>query len=186
MNIQYILIVLLFLLIVFTYIIEYKRGFWELFNLFLRPKNFATLSAKEAMERECKSNIGFKERCEKDENWKIEQLKGFKEQFFESAQQLRSRIYFAFLTVALTLLCASGIAYIAADLISISSSTLSIVQTASAFLILWAIVGKLGYPIQTMGGESVPEIMDKFWFIILNIVGIFFLFFTQFYSFFKK
>jgi hypothetical protein len=141
---------------------------------------------KELWEKECKSNIGLKERCEKDENWKNEQLKRFKEQFLESTLRLRERIWFAFITVALTLLCAAGIAYIAAGLIPISSSTLSIIQIASAFLILWAIIGQLGYSIQTIGGESMPEVMDKFWFIVLNIIGIFSLFFTQFYSFFKK
>jgi hypothetical protein len=138
------------------------------------------------MKRECTTNIGFKERCEKDEKYKAEQIENFKKQFAESTQKLRNRIYFAFVTVLLTLLCALGIAYIAAGLTSIPSNMLSIIQVLSAFLILWAIIGQLGYSIETIGGESIPENIDKFWFMVLNIIGIFSLFFAQFYSFFKK
>jgi hypothetical protein len=46
---QYILIVSLFLLIVFTYIIHYRDGLSFLLNFLLRPKTFVALSAKRAM-----------------------------------------------------------------------------------------------------------------------------------------
>ncbi|MDP3041844.1 MAG: hypothetical protein Q8N62_03815 [Candidatus Omnitrophota bacterium] len=183
---QYVLIASIILIVVLVYAFKYRDGFWFLFNFLLRPKTFAALSAKRAVEKECKSNISFKENCEKNEKWKNEQLARFDDQFFKSTHELRDRICFAFITVVLTLACALGVAYIAADLISISSIKLSIIQVVSAFLLMWAIIGQLGYSIQTIGGESMPEIIDKFWFIILNIVGIFSLFFAQFYSFFKK
>lgn len=183
---QYALIASIILIIAVIYAFAYRQSLWCILNLFLRPKAFIALTVEDIMKRECSTNMGFKERCEKDEKWKVEQIERFKKQFSESTQKLRNRIYFAFVIVLLTLLCALGIAYIAAGLIFLSSNTLLFIQLASAFLILWAIIGQMGYPIQTIAGESIPENIDKFWFIFLNIIGIFSLLFTQFYSFFKK
>ena len=56
----------------------------------------------------------------------------------------------------------------------------------SGALILWALIGVLGWPIQTYGGDTLPETINNFWFIFLNVVGSLFLFFTYFYSVFKN
>lgn len=185
-NLQYILIGVFVLLVLIFFVYKYRGGPRDLFNLFFRPKSFAADSAEDSIKRECKTNTAFKERWEIDAKWKNETIKEYKNRFLEDAQKLRSRILFGFVTVMLTLLCALGIAYILAGLISIPSSWLSIIQIVSAFFILWAIIGKLGYPIQTIAGGSIPEITDDFCYIVLNIAGIFALFFTQFYSFFKR
>lgn len=185
-NLQYILIVSFVSIIALVYICIYRQSLRHLLNLFFCPNYLAVLSAEEAVKRECKSNEGFADRCNKEPEWKNEQMERFTKQFSDSVRKLRGRIFKAFIIVALILLCAFGIAYVAAGLTSITPGALSIIQIVSAFLILWGIIGLLGYSIQTIAGESIPETLDYFWFLFLNAMGIFSLFFTQFYSFFKK
>jgi len=102
----------------------------------------------------------------------------------ESFKKLSNSIYQGFMTVLITLGSALAAAYLLV-VFDIPSYVLTTMQIISAFSILWAIVGKLGYPIQTIGGTTLPEAIDNFWFIFLNVIGIFCLFFTQFYSLFK-
>lgn len=165
---------------------KHRQNFCYLINLIFFPRKFTTISAEEAIKKECKTNIGFKERYNQDEKWKNEQIASFNEQFLNSTQQLRNSIYQAFITVLITLFSAWAVAYLLALVILIPPNVLSIVQMSSAFLILWAIVGKLGYPIKTIGGESLPENVDNLWFIFLNVIGIFCLFLAQFYTFLKS
>lgn len=181
------LIVATAIVVIFIWRIKmHRKNLLCLLSLFLNRDKFITLSVESAIKRECESNSAFKERYEKDIAWKDKQVEDFKKQFSESTVFLRKSIRLAFITVALTSLSAVGLSYLFVGLIAISSNMLLFMQIISAFVILWSTVGKLGYPIETIGGQSLPEEMNKYWFIFLNVIGIFFLFFSQSYSFFKK
>ena len=110
----------------------------------------------------------------------------FSKQSTDSSQKLKDSIVQAFFTVFLTLLSAFLLAHILVNYTSFSTGLLMGIQVASGLFILWAIVGKLGSSIQTWDGQTLPETIDNFWNIFLNVIGIFCLSFAQFYNFFKK
>lgn len=182
----YILGLTAFLIIVTWRVYPHKINLWHLLNLFLPTETFVDLSVKDAIKREYKSNAAFKERCEKDENYKSQRIAEFRAQFSESTHVLRTHIKSALTTVFFTLLCAVILAFSLSGLFTIPQGIVQGLQILSAFLILFAIVGQLGYSIETIGGQSLPETMDKYWYVIVNIGGMFLLFFSLFYGFFKK
>ena len=75
-------------------------------------------------------------------------------------------LVFAVFVVAL-LSAMIGHRYYSAWLLKISPWT----QIASAFLILWAVLGQLGFEIETWDGNSLPERINKYWFRILMVFG---------------
>jgi len=184
-NLSYILVAGVVLGVIVAAIVQYRKGIWHLLNFFFRPNVFADIAAEDVVRINMKDK-NFKEKWETNEQWKTERIKEDKERFLKSTYKLRGRIRYAFNIVALTALCAFGIAYISAGTISISENILLLMQLISAFMILWSIIGQLGFPIQTFSGETLPENIDKLWFFILNIFGIFLLCFTQIYGYFRK
>jgi len=60
-----------------------------------------------------------------------------------------------------------------------------ILQIISACLILWGILGRLGWSIQTWKAETLPEKVNEFWFRLVTIIGIFVLMLTLFSGLFK-
>lgn len=152
------------------------------FDLIFRPETFIELSVTDAMERNCENDPNFKERCSKDEKYVKQRTLELRVQFLKSTEKLRLSMWEAFLTVFLTLVCAGLLAFgVPGSLLP--KALIAGLQMLSAFLILFALVGKLGYPIQTLAGETLPEMMDNYCYILTNIGGMFLLFFTQFYSF---
>ncbi len=102
-----------------------------------------------------------------------------------SSDEVKNSIWRAFLTVGKILFFALGAAYCFSKF-TISDDVISVTQIISAFLILWALIGKLGWSIQTIGGQTPMEKANDFWFLVLNTIGIFCLFFSQFYIFLHK
>jgi len=54
---------------------------------------------------------------------------------------------------------------------------------SSAFLLLWAVLGLLGWEIQTIAGGTLPELANKAWYRTLHIIGMYLLFIAIFQSF---
>jgi len=53
------------------------------------------------------------------------------------------------------------------------------IQLSSGAFILWSVLGKLGWEIQTWKGESPAEKWNKWIFRVLNCIGMFFLFISS-------
>ena len=162
---QYLLLVGIAILAITKHIPNFKY----LLNLFFNHKKFIDLAIEETIKT--KSNT--------------EKIETLEEQFSESTQKLKNSIYEAFWTVLRTLGFAWLIACVITNSIFNPFYLPLILQIVSAFFILWALVGKLGYPIRTWNGNTLPERIDNFWFIFLNVIGILLLFSIQFYSFYK-
>jgi hypothetical protein len=184
----YILEATLFLIILVCRVPKHIHSIWHFLMLMVSKNKFIDITVKDTIKKECVTNAAFRERYNKnDEKWIKEQTDRLKEQFADSAQQLRNSIKQAAYTVFLTLVCAFLLAHILVGMkfASISEIYLIIIQAMSAFFILWAIVGQSGRRIETWNGCTLPENIDKFWYIFLNVIGIFCLFFVQFYNFLK-
>jgi hypothetical protein len=52
-------------------------------------------------------------------------------------------------------------------------------QLIGGALVLWAVWGLLGFEIQTFGGVSTPEVVNKWLFRILNGIGMFLVFISS-------
>ena len=172
---------LLLFVIAVPFILKHKHNFQHLLNLFLNHEKFTDSAVEEAIKNECETIPGLKENYDKNEKWRDERIATHREDFSERTQKLKDSIWQAFLTVIKTLGFAWLVACVVTESIFFPLSMQSILQIVSAFLILWALIGKLGYPIRTYGGKTLPEVIDNFWFIVLNVLGILCLFFSQFY-----
>ncbi len=145
-------------IITIRYILKHKHDFYYTINLFFNHGRFDNLSTEYTKQN------------------------GRTEEQLDINQQLRKSIWQSFKTVSKILAFAWFIACITTDSFINPFSLPLILQIGSAFLILWALVGKLGYSIRTWSGNTLPERIDNFWFIFLNVLGILLLFFEQFYN----
>ena len=176
---------LLLLVIAILTIIKHKNSLRCLKELFFSTQNFIALCVEDVIKINCDKDTALKEKYEKDEKYRNEQKERFNTQFSISTQRLKDSIREGFWTVGKTLGFAWLIVCVVTNSIFFPVNLLFFLQIASAFFILWAIVGKTGYPIQTVCGETLPEKMDDFWFLFLNVFGILCVFLAQFYNFLK-
>jgi len=165
---------------------RYRSNFKHLLLFVFSPSKFIEHSVKDSIQREMETNASFKERFESDEDYKKASTEEKRKQFTDARNKVWNTICRAFLMVLLIFICAVLSAFIMRDFITITDKWLLIIQIVSAFLILWALMGKLGWSIQTHGGTTLPEKINNFWFIFLNVIGIYFLFFTYFFNFFRR
>ncbi len=175
----------LLFVIVILYSLKHRDNLGRLLKLFFCHEKFVSLAVEETIKMNCEASGSYKTKYENDENWKAEEIAKCTKQLFENTKKVKNSIWEAFWTVAKTLGFAWLIACVVTNSILFPSNLSSILQIISAFLILWALIGKLGYPIQTFDGQTLPELIDNFWFIVLNVLGVLCLFFSQFYFSFK-
>ena len=149
------------------------------------PSKFIDLSTQDTIKRELKTNQQFKERYDSnDSKWKKEMLQRFHSQFLEMSTSLRNSFFQAILTAFKVVIVALGLAYFLSRYISLD--ILNIIQIVSTFVIFIAVIGTMGRSIETVSGETLPEVVNEFWSVLLNWVGILCFFFTQFCPFFKN
>ena len=109
--------------------------------------------------------------------------------FTKEGYGLRNSIWQAFVTVSFALLlsiCLTYIAHILADLFPWIHKFIQVAPIISAFLILWALIGKLGWSNQTIGGKTPTENLNNFWFRLLNFVAGVLIFLNYFYIHYNK
>jgi len=163
----------------------YRTNFKKLLLFSFSPNKFIENCANDSIRSEMKTNVSFKKACESDEDYKKTQKEKFRKQFTDGTNKLRNSIFRAFVMVLLIFICAFLSAFIMKNYVNITKKWLFIIQIISAFVILWALMGKLGFGIQTFCGDTLPEQVNNFWFIFLNVIGIYFLFFTYFFNLFR-
>lgn len=175
------------LLIYFTYqLCKHRIDLSNLMYFLFFKDKFTDECRKEAINGEFKNNRQFKEKYESDQKFRQEKIIEYNRQFSRSSEKLKNSISQALFTVIRILLFSFGIACISASYISLGRGGTLIIQILSTFLILWALVGKLGWSLQTWKGETLPEKVNDFWFKLLNILGLLLLFFALFYDLLKK
>ena len=177
MKILIFVICISFTLLVFNRVCRHAERIKFLMLFLFNPLKFANISAQEAFIEECQSNISLKEKSKRDDVYKQKFIKELRNQFLESTNELRNSIKQAFFTVLISLF----LAYFTPKTL-INAKHLYPLQLFSVFLILWGIVGKLEWEVQTFNGSSKPEEINRFWYLSLNIIGSFLLFYGYFYS----
>jgi hypothetical protein len=166
--------------ITILYSLKHKERFQHLINLFLFREKFITSVVEDSIKRSCEDNSSFKNQWDNNQEWRNQRRQEFNEQFSKSANELKNHIGQALLTVIKTLGFIWLTFCVITDSFFVPSGIPVYLQIVSALFILWAVIGKLGYPIQTIGGKSLPETIDNFWFIFLNVIGAMLLFSSQF------
>ncbi len=164
---------------------HYRSNLKQLLLFLFSRNRFIENCVKDSIQSEMKTNAAFKKKLESDEEYKktiIEYRKDYKDR----TNKLRSYIFQAFVMVLLVFVCAVLSAFIMKNFITISDKCLLMIQIVSAFIILWALMGKLGLGIQTFIGTTLPEKINNFWFLFLNVIGIFLLFFSYFFNLFRR
>ena len=152
------------------------------FILIFSPGDFTKMTVKKVLEEELKSNTAFKERFEKNDDFRKSELLRYETQFSKSTNKLRGEIWHSFAVVILIVVLSLLAALFFKRWFPLKPAFIQILQIISAFVILWGLLGQLGWSIQTIGGTSLPEQVNSYWFRILNSIGIFLLFFACFYS----
>lgn len=185
MDIIFICFLFAFVSIIIYRFCKHWRNFKNLFFLFLPSKKITKLSTKDAIERRLQ-NEDFRKQFTHNEEYKKNVIAETEDDFYSRVVKLRNSIKQGLITVILVAIAAIFTAILCREFIELSQSLILLIQSISAMMILWALISKLGWPIQVYKGKTIPEQMDNFWFILLNITGSYFLFSTYFYSFFMK
>ena len=165
---------------------EHRYNFKKVFFFIFLPNKFVNESVNYSIQEDIRDVKGFKERAESDKTYEQKRRDELKDQISKNTAKLRNSIYQGFVTVLSVLICSFLFAFIMVRFVSITGKYLLLIQVFSGFLILWALIAKLGWNIQTIGGNTLPEQINTFWFIFLNVIGGFCLFFTYFFNLFKK
>jgi hypothetical protein len=99
-----------------------------------------------------------------------------RDQASRSVEKLRKHVLRA-LKVVLAVVVFTGILHLVLDRlgIHIPHTWLIGMKVIGYSLILWGVLSPLGYPIQTMDGETLPEIVDEEWHKFVYLVGLFLL-----------
>ncbi len=100
---------------------------------------------------------------------------------------LRKAISKSFLYLFYTIVLSFILSFILVRIfkISISATLLITTRFISASLIFGAVLGRLGWEIQTYSGDTLPEKINSLWYRFLYILGVFFLMFSYFAEVFK-
>ncbi|HIE34909.1 MAG TPA: hypothetical protein EYP79_01765 [Campylobacterales bacterium] len=141
------------------------------------PSKFIDIATVDSIQKSFERNRQLRERYP-DRNLPEERKLEYRKAMGESTITLRGSIFHACLCVLAALTIAVITALITKRYlgIPIDSNTLLIIRLIGLFSIVWAIFSKVGWEIQTIKGESLPEIINQFWFRLLYTIGAFFLF----------
>jgi len=150
------------------------------FILIFSPKDFTKMTIKKVLEGEFKTNAGFKEQFEKNDDFRKSEVLRYETQFSKSTNKLRGAIWHSFAVVILIVVLSLLATLVFKRWFPLKPAFIQILQIISAFVILWGLLGQLGWSIQTIGGTSLPEQVNNYWFRILNSIGMFLLFFCLF------
>jgi len=162
------------------------KNFWQTMLLIFSPSKFTAESISDSLKKEFSSNKSFKDGFEKDKEYKDKTMREWNERFRGRTKKLRNNILKS-LAIVVIILCFSFLAaYVFNKYFNISERLIYILQVLAASLILWALLSKLGWSIQTINGTTLQEQINEYWFRILNSIGAFLLFFTYFYNLFRR
>lgn len=181
MNKLFTLGCVIFILIILCRFIRHWTNFKHLVIFIICPGKIAKISAEDAIKKRLKDEA-FKKRFDSDQAYHEKEIAETEDDFVKRIDKLENSIRQGFITVMLVAIASAISVNLFKAYFSFTSDTITITQIVSVFLILWALISKLGWPIQTFKGNTIPEQIDNFWFILLNVVGTYLLFTTYFYG----
>lgn len=66
--------------------------------------------------------------------------------------------------------------------IAITESGIHVIQVCAVCLVLWALLGRCGWEVQTHKGVTLPEYINDLWFRTLNVISAHLFLFSYFYK----
>ena len=144
-----------------------------LFSFFLNSKKFEKISPEYWNKREISYN----------KTKRVEKEQGI-DNITVSGRKLRTRIVKTLFIMIVVAVYSFFIAFLAKKLMqtSINDNILNWIQVSAIFLVLWALLGQLGWSIQTIKGISLPEYINDLWFRTLNVVAAHLFLFSYFFK----
>jgi hypothetical protein len=149
-----------------------------LFCFFFFPGAFVRQATDEAIAGEFETNEQLRKKYPTRE-LPPEDLTHFRQGREEQTSALRRSVLSSLVTV-LALAAAAWLS--SSPLAGVSGSTISGLRTLSAALILWAVLGRLGWNIQTFQGDTLPERFNSLWFRLIYVTGAYLLVLSMFLS----
>jgi len=147
------------------------RWCWNLICFFLWPARFVEEATRDSIAREFEMN---KQLLEKFPNRDLpaERVADFRHGREKQTQTLRRSILSSLVIVAV--LC--FFAWVTRALVGeLPARWIAGVRVLSGGLILWAVLGRLGWKIQTWNGTSLPERVNDTWFKLTYGLGVYLL-----------
>ncbi len=150
--------------------------------LLVAPTKFVEVATEDVINKEFESN---KELLSQYPDKKLPSSKRTElyEQMKEPSLKLRLSIINSFGNAFLPLLIAIAAAYVVRFFFPgfvISSQIINFLRILSIGLLFWSFWGKVGWEIQTAGGNTLPEVINQSWAKYLYWTGIFVAMFTYF------
>lgn len=101
-----------------------------------------------------------------------------------SGRRLRRRIYKTLLIMVVVLIYSYVLAFVIKNYtnITITTTVITRIQIFAVFLVLWALLGQLGWSIQTFKGLTAPEYINDLWFRVLNVISAHLVLFGYFFK----
>jgi len=172
----------LIMIIVISFATKSQESIKDALLMVFKPSIFTESSINDSIAKELKNNIGFKKAFETDKIYRENKLIEYRKQFSERTQMLRNNIIKSLYIILGVLLMSILSAYIMRRFFPVGQNFIITIQVVSVLVILWALLGKLGWSLQTGGGTTLQEQVNNYWFRILNSLGAYFLLFSYFYN----
>ncbi len=160
-----------------------KKLEFTLYFLFC-PERFIDIATKDSIQKSLERNKQLREKYPDGKLPKTRVLE-YRKTLANSTMLLRHSVFHAFFQVLAILITAAMVALVLSHFHT-SFNIVLIIRLIGLFLIVWAIFSRVGWEIQTFSGDTLPEIINKFWFRLLYLMGAFLLFLGFFYNWFKQ
>lgn len=150
--------------------------------MLFKPNAFTDESVKNSLAIDLKGNPAHKKAFESDEKYRAKKISSYKAKNEPRTQKLRANIFKSAYIVVCILLFSFIFAFIMKKWFPVSQNFITIIQIISVLLILWGLLGKLGWTLQTFSGVTLQEQINNYWFRILNGLGAYLLLFSYFHN----
>jgi len=153
---------------------------YYLFLIIFFPTKFVSKSTKDVIKKEFETNKQLLS-AYPDRILPPTRESEFKKQMEESTKLIRNTIIKSFLAIIITMGFAIGIGSFLKFLnVAIHQRIVIVIQLFSACLFFVSVWGKLDWEIQTFGGNTLPEILNKKWSNYLFLSATFILILSYF------
>jgi len=141
--------------------------------LLMWPTRFAEQAAEHAFRTELLTNKQLRQ-ARPDERMTYEDRTQRVAQFAAAAKALQQAIFGSLsLTILVALAVWSTVLVMKWRATIPFAATLAALRVISAGLIAWAVLGRLGWEIQTIKDHTIPEQVNRFWWRALYLVGVY-------------
>ena len=147
------------------------RLIWSFFCVFVWPRRFVEQATRQSIQDELRVNKGPREKFPTGDV-SVEYEEEVRVREHEDARKLRECIVKTFVRVGVLFLGAWVTSLL---LPGVPGRIVHGLRLASAGLILWAVIGRPGWELQTWSGKTLPELVGHGWFKTTYSVGIYLL-----------